>query len=43
MKSFYRTLKYRASKPIYWVNFATRLIIGVLVAIITRLILEYLF
>ncbi|WP_256721538.1 hypothetical protein [Paenibacillus odorifer] len=42
MKKFYRTFKYMASKPIYWVKFTTRLIIGVLVAVIRRFILDYL-
>jgi hypothetical protein len=42
MKKYYQIFIHRARKPGYWVNFTTRLIIGVLVAVIAKLILNHL-
>jgi uncharacterized membrane protein YhaH (DUF805 family) len=42
MKKFYQVFKNRARKPGYWVSFTTRLVIGVLVAVIAKLILNHL-
>lgn len=37
---FIQTFKKRASKPSYWVIVATRIIIGVVVAVVARYILN---
>ncbi len=42
MKNFFQILRKRSCTPGYWVSFTTRLVIGVLVTVIAKLILNHL-